>query len=661
MASIASTLGIGSGIDTKALVAQLVAAQRDPRVTTLTAKAKAITTQISGLAQIKSGLANFSTSLGTLVAGGTLSTQPSSSDATTVKASLISGAKLGALASTIQVQQLATQQIVNAPGVATADTPVGTGTLTFTFGTATGTAGATALDGFTPGAGTPVAITIDQSNDSLTGLAAAINAKNIGVSASIVNDGAQARLVLKGPTGAAQAFTITGDAAAATSGLDAFAFGTTAGGSTLQQLSKDSIAVVDGISVTRATNTLTDVIGGVKLELLKESATSIAIGSTRPTESLSGAITDFVAAYNELQTILDEQTDPLTGTLGSDATVRQMRRMLTGITSTQLRAAESPRTLAEIGVSTNRDGTLTVDAARLAATLAANPDAIESMFNPSQTSSSTLLKVASVVGSAKAGSYAVTDVVAAKPGTLSGEVRDTLFATPPLTVPSGGWALKIGVDGKTAQSITLPAGDYASGDALAMAISDAIKANAGVGGIVRAEWSGDRLVLSSALVGRTSAIAFTADDATVSATLGLDAATIEGGRDAWGKIGGRQATAIGSRLYGAVGSEAEGLSLQVSGDVASATINVDLGLNAALGAISTALTATGGGIYTANARLEKQQADIAKQQERVAADATTLETRLTRQFASMDTRVAAYKATQTFLTQQIDAWNASSD
>ena len=78
--SIAVTLGAGSGIDTKALVSSLVNAQFGPKTQALSARKDTLAAQISALSQLRSGLTGFSTALTSLVSGGTLSTQPISSD-----------------------------------------------------------------------------------------------------------------------------------------------------------------------------------------------------------------------------------------------------------------------------------------------------------------------------------------------------------------------------------------------------------------------------------------------------------------------------------------------------------------------------------------------------------------------------------------------------
>src|SRR3546814_15043517 len=95
--------------------------------------------------------------------------------------------------------------------------------------------------------------------------------------------------------------------------------------------------------------------------------------------------------------------------------LRELRRQLSGLTSTVLSSSGGPATLAEIGVRTQRDGTLAVDTDRLNSILASDPDGVEALFNPGQSSSSPLIRIVSPYGAAKPGPYTVTDLVAGNP------------------------------------------------------------------------------------------------------------------------------------------------------------------------------------------------------------------------------------------------------
>lgn len=532
MTSIAASLGVGSGLDTAALVEKLTAAVKDPKEAVIAKRETTNTAKISALASAVSGIDTFSSSLNTLIAGGSLFTQPSVSDDSVLNASTIAGSRIGNLSATLEVRQLAQAQTLVSGNLVGPTATVGAGTLSFT--TANGAFDVTTSD-----------------TDTLQDVVKAINAAGKGLAASIVQDSAGARLVVKSATGAAKAFTIATTAPA--NGLGRFAFDPAASTNamTAAQSAQDAVIVYDGVSVTRATNSVSDLIPGVKLELKKAAiGTPISIGTTRPTTAITDAVNDFVSAYNVLKGILDEATAPRAadgsggGPLRGDVSMREMQRQLAKLTSTVLGGTGTgPKTLAEIGVSTKRDGTLAVDATKLAAMLASDPDGVEALFNPSQTSSSPLLKITSAAGRAAPGTFTVENVT-----------------TDPLS----------------------------------------------------------------------------------------------------GTIAGFPALVSGNSLIASAASPAAGLVLEVSGAVTSATITVDAGIGGALKAIRDALRGADGPLASAQAAATKETSTIADARLKMEERVTTYANRLNASFKTMDTRVAAYKATQSYLEQQIKLWTNDS-
>ena len=657
--SIATTLGVGSGIDTTALVTSLVAAQREAKDTALKTKSDKVTAQISGISQLKSGITNFSTALNTLITGGMLKTRPTSSNADIISVSGITGATPGSTTSLIEVKGLAASQSVASKAFASADAAVGTGKLTFTFGNATVTDGV--MSGFAARTiPAPITVDIDTTNNTLTGIATAINAQKSGMTASVVTDDTGARLVIKGATGASQAFTIAATEDSGAPGLAQLEYNATSTTSTLNQAATDAVLTVDGLTVRRSSNTISDLIPGTNLTLNAVSTSKVSVGATRPISDITTAVSDFVAAYNEVQAIITEQTNVTTGSLNNDAAVRQMKLMLSKLTSTRLVAGGSPSTLAEIGVSTNRDGTLSLDSAKLTAAANSNPAALEAMFNPNQTSSSALVQIISPVSATKAGTYTVTDLVAATRGRTTGAANPNAFDTP-VMVDSTNNRFSVAMDGKAAVDVTVPEGSYADGASFAAALNAAIENSASVTIHGDVTWEGDSLVFSSKTPGILSAMTVTPTDGTLSDRLGLTTTTRTSGTNAAGKISGVAAIGSAGLLFGTSASGSSGLILQPLAGASSTTISVDKGLYNALNDITLALTRTDGALYSANARLAKEQASIADDRKKVDDSATKMKELLTKQFAAMDSKVAAYKSTQSFLTQQIDAWNNSNN
>ena len=378
--SILTSLNTGSGVDTDTLVGKLVEAQFAAKTAALTARATALTAQISATTTLKNTIGQFSTALATLAGGGTLQTQPVSSNPATLTASAISGAKVGNLTTSITVSALASAQGVRAAAVDSRTAVIGTGTLTLTLGSATYNGDGTAMTGFT--AGTTAPATIEVTDGSLDGIASAINAARTGVIASVITDqDGKSVLSLKGATGSAQAFTLSADDTA--SPLNQFNVGVGTTGTTLTGTAANAKLTVDGVSVQRSSNTITDLVPGVRLQLGAVSTTPVSLSSTRPAAALSQAMGDFVETFNQVYAAAKEQTDPVTGDLKADPAAKALLRSLSGLTTRTLASGGTtgaPTTLAQIGISTNRDGTLAVDTATFNKAVAAYPDEVEAMF-----------------------------------------------------------------------------------------------------------------------------------------------------------------------------------------------------------------------------------------------------------------------------------------
>jgi flagellar hook-associated protein 2 len=353
--NIANSLGFGSGINVNQLVSDLAAASRAPKVERFDNLARASQAKISSLAQARADLDSFANTLNDLVQTGSLSSQPTVSNDGALAVSALPGTPLGKLSAEVEIRQLARAQTSHSALVASAADPIGAGGMTLTVG------------------GTAYALTIGTANDSLTGLADAINASGSGVRASILTDQGQYRLVLKGETGAAKAFSLTADV-----GADP-ALATLASGLTQSQAASDAIIRVDGVEFNRASNNINDVVPGVALTLKKAAIGElVSLGSTRPGDALKQTITDFVAVFNQLQGRLKEAR----ASIGGAGNLRALDRQLTALVSKALTGNAGINSLSGIGIGTDRNGQLVVDNAKLDAALKADPDAVEALFNP---------------------------------------------------------------------------------------------------------------------------------------------------------------------------------------------------------------------------------------------------------------------------------------
>lgn len=357
--SIINSLGFGSGIDTKQLVTDLAAASREPKVARINTLTQQNQTRISALAQARSDLEGFADSLGQMISDGTLRSTPTVSDDSVLNATARAGLHADSFAATVVVSQLARAQSTYSAVVTDRTAAIGTGTMTLTVG------------------GVAKTITVDGTNNSLDGLANAINSSGGGVTASIIADQGGHRLILKGPSGAANAFTLAADAGA-DPGLSAFAYGA-GGGMTLGQSAANADFTIDGVAFSRASNTIDDVIPGISLTLKKAApGQPVDIGASRPLEIIKQTVGDFVSVYNQLKKSLSSAA----GQSGSTTSLRELERELSGLIGTVISSHPTINKLTDIGVSTTKDGLLALDETKLAQVLASDAGAVEALFNP---------------------------------------------------------------------------------------------------------------------------------------------------------------------------------------------------------------------------------------------------------------------------------------
>jgi len=383
--SIISALGSGSGINTSALVSGLVAAVRDPKEALITNNQSLNNTRISAMASAIGSLDTFSTTLTDLLKSTAYSGQPASTDPTIASVSTLTGGKPSGLPAQIEVQQLAQAQVLKSSTLASASTAAGQGTLTLT----------TPAGAFT--------ITVDGTNNSLTGLAQAINNASAGVTATVMTDADGSRLVLKGATGEANAFTLTKEATdTADADLERFTFDGVAGPMTQTQPAQNAIVKLDGVQMEYADNVIKDAIPYLRIDLNKAApGTTVTLATDEPTATISDLLKDFVSAYNTLRSSLNNASaagseTAKAGALASDSGIRQMKTMLAKLTTTQLATSGTYRTLSDIGISTNNDGTLKLNEDKLKAAFEADPSGVSQLVNPTTSTPDTLGLAAAV-------------------------------------------------------------------------------------------------------------------------------------------------------------------------------------------------------------------------------------------------------------------------
>jgi flagellar hook-associated protein 2 len=365
----------GSQIDVQGLVSQLVAAERAPLDRQMTRDAGRVTTQISAVGTLMGAMSQFRTALASLKSEDVFSTRQAMSGDDTVFTAT-AGAKAAPGSYTIDVEQLATaQQLSSEPFADGGAHVVGTGTLTLSLGD------------------TDFSVAIDSENATLAGIRDAINAAddNPGIRATLINGAGGSRLVLtSAETGAENAITVAqsgGDGGLA----DLTYSASSPGNYTEIAEALDAIVHVANATVTSSTNTIDDAIDGVSLTLVAESGdepTTLTVNYDR--ESVTTRVNNFVTAYNALASQISrlrsyDTTTKTGGPMLGDS-------MLTGIES-QLRrtisdsvggASENFNTLASIGITTQADGKLAVDSAKLSRALDGNFESVGKLFGSEQ-------------------------------------------------------------------------------------------------------------------------------------------------------------------------------------------------------------------------------------------------------------------------------------
>ena len=345
---ISSSVGVGTGLNLTSLVNQLVAAEGQPVYTALDKREKLATASVSALGSIKSALSTFNDALKSLNSASSLaSLQATVADSSRLTATASSSAVSGNYS--IEVQSLA------APASLT---------------TSASSASAT-LDGsgngylqITPRGGATWHLSM-AATDTLASVRDKINSAsdNPGVTATVINADNGAYLVLTSTkTGTAGSFSMTSslwpdDSADAT----------------------DATLLVNGHSITRSSNTISDAIDGVTLNLLKttDSGSSTTLQVANDTSALQTKLNSVVTAYNKLQTLLKNQssgydsTDPSKTPLIGDAMVQALSRSLrTSFTGPVASATQDFKVAANFGLSVDRYGVMSLDTSKLSTAMA---------------------------------------------------------------------------------------------------------------------------------------------------------------------------------------------------------------------------------------------------------------------------------------------------
>jgi flagellar hook-associated protein 2 len=374
-----SSPGVGSGLDVNSIVSQLVAIEKQP-LQPLQTKAAKFQTQLSVYSVIKSQVSALGDAAAALAtSSGWAVYAATSSNTAAVTATATSAASATSFG--LDVTQLARAQTSASLNVAAGSTlgvAGDSGTLSIQLGSwQTGS--------FVAGSGGPVAVSIN-GDDSFSTIASKINAANAGVTATVVSTNGQERLVFRSSTtGEAAGFQISSTGFA---GLNSLSFtsltngsGSTAG-MELGQTGLDSSVKLNGVTIQSATNTLTNVVPGLTLQLNQLTTSTATIAVAQDASALQKNIQTFADAYNALNKTLADATRYVpggtSGALQADSTTVGIQRVLANVLGSSSVGSTFSR-LSDAGLERQTDGSIKLNTAKLTTAMQNMPN-LQNLF-----------------------------------------------------------------------------------------------------------------------------------------------------------------------------------------------------------------------------------------------------------------------------------------
>lgn len=361
--SIVNTLGAGSGIDVKALAQGLVDAEKIPRKERIDAKIAKTEAKITGFSAIKYALSELKNAFAKLNdASEFAAIKPSNTQASAFGVTASSSAQAGSYG--IEVLQTAQAQRTASGSFAERTTPLNGGSA-FTLNL---TLGGVSQD--------PIAVT----TATPAGMVSAINGADLGVTAQLINTGSGFNVVLTGETGATQSFTMGSDDGSGNAVADV-------GFTNHLQTATDANFKVNGLTVTRSTNSISDVIDGVTLDLYTNTTGAARLDLNRETTGIKDNLKGLVTAYNDFEETLKilgdsgSEVEEFGGALAGESLLQTVR---TQVRDFIINNSSSPGThikaARDVGISFDRNGKLTLDETKLDKALQNHFGEVSTMF-----------------------------------------------------------------------------------------------------------------------------------------------------------------------------------------------------------------------------------------------------------------------------------------
>ena len=652
--------GLITGIDSASIIEDLLAIQQR-QIDSLTKKKDKILSKKTAVQGIEARLLSFrsiAAQLGRTQNSVLNSRTVSVSDDTLVSATATDKAAVGVYQ--IRVNSLASAHQIAAQGYADVDSEVTQGTLDLRVGS-----------------GPVTTITVNGTNNTLQGVADAINSSNSNVTAAIVHDSTGGatpyRLILTSKrSGAANAISVTNNLAASSGGATQLAFDLV---NPVEEAADASVSLGSGpgaITVTSESNRIENLLGGVTLDLLDaDPARQITLKVAQNTESAVASIEEFVDGFNTLMEFIDDQVrfESETGNAGillGNRSVIQIQDDVRRAVLEVVPGAGSLNRLTAIGISVSDRGRLILNSTRLNDVLNGRVEGISSsdvkkLFALSGESDHP--QVQFLLGSSRTKSgatpYGVDITQAAEQASIVG----TSALADSIVIDGSNDTLSLTIDGADLVDLKLTAGTYTR-EELADHLQSVIESSPGLfGREVAVGLDGTSLRITSQAYGASSEV--TVNSGTALAALGLTSGQTDEGQDVAGSfiVNGQTETAIGRGrvLTGNIDNE-HTADLQVRISLTSAQVipGAEANVTVARGVASRLdqvlgqlLDSTTGRVKHVDDRFDDQIEDIDKVISRQAARFDAAQQSLLRQFAALESAVAELQNTSSFLTTQL--------
>lgn len=653
MSSLSNLVNLSSwtgGINVPSLITSLSAAYQVP-ITQLQNQESSYQTTLSAWGTLQSSVSSLQSTVAALQQISSLNNRTvNSSNSATVSASVAADAPLGtySLSNVVlaQAQSVYSQDFSSADNVA-----LGTGSLQIQVGS-----------------GAATTINLDSTNNTLNGVAAAINDSGAGVSAAVVYDGTGYRLtVTSSQTGQANAFTLT---ASGTGSLSALSYNSASSGSasgmTESQGAQNASVSINGLNITSATDTVSGAIPGVTLNLLSSGSSQLTVANDTAdfVTSIQALVTSFNTAMgtiNNLTSLNSTATSGGSGVTGpgpliGDAGVNGLRSQLLSIISSQGIADSSGSaytSLGAVGISLAQNGTLVLDSSLLSSALSSDYNGVAGLFGQVGTTSTTNLHFAAASGTTQAGTYTVNVTQAATQATVTAST----------TIPSGGLA--------SAESLTFISGttsvtvSLASGSTIDTVVGsiNATLSQKGLANIVASDVNGE-LQLQTSAYGSAQDFSVVSDLASGAGGTGIGTARqVAYGSDVIGTVNGQAASGVGQTLTVTGPGAALGLQVKVTGQATGniGSITLTQGIYQQMGQLlGQSLNTSSGFISAAQSGVSGTINGIETQITQAQQNATAQTALLTQQFQAMETQVASLQSVGQYLTAFFNSSSSSS-